>query len=135
MDFNSALINAIFNVGTTSTTINVPVTKDNIVEKSETFNLNFNIPSSLSGQVTPGTITKSLGNIIDNTGKIKLLVNKFNFIMLLVTTMRFTQSAYSVDENNGPVQPVLVLSNPSSTDITVQVFNINITAFGGCYNM
>ena len=37
---------------------------------------------------------------------------------------------YYVNENDGPAQPVLVLSNPSSTDITVQVRSNNITATG-----
>ena len=41
---------------------------------------------------------------------------------------------YSVDEDDGPAQPVLVLSNPSSTDITVQVFDISVTAAGKFYN-
>jgi len=35
----------------------------------------------------------------------------------------FEQSTYNVEEDDGPALPVLVLSNPSSTDITVQVFN------------
>ena len=38
------------------------------------------------------------------------------------------KSAYSVDEDDGPAQPVLVLSNPSSTDITVQVRDTQNTA-------
>jgi len=42
----------------------------------------------------------------------------------------FDQSSYSVDEDNGPAQPVLVLSNPSSINITVEVGDINITAMG-----
>ena len=37
---------------------------------------------------------------------------------------------YSVNENEGPVQPVLVLSNPSSTSITVQVTDGMGTATG-----
>ena len=44
--------------------------------------------------------------------------------------MSFNQSTYSVDEDDGPAQPVLVLSNPSSTDITVQVRSNDITATG-----
>ena len=44
--------------------------------------------------------------------------------------MKFTQSAYNVNEGSGPVQPMLVLSNPLSTDITIEVFNTNITAIG-----
>ena len=46
------------------------------------------------------------------------------------TTITFSQSTYSVDENNGSVRIVLVLSNPSSTDITVQVRDSNNTATG-----
>ena len=44
--------------------------------------------------------------------------------------MNFSHSAYSINEDSGPLQPVLVLSNPSSTNITVEVFNTNITALG-----
>ena len=44
--------------------------------------------------------------------------------------MRFSQSAYSVNEGAGAAQPVLVLSNPSSTDITAVVYSTNGTAFG-----
>ena len=40
----------------------------------------------------------------------------------------FNQTTYSVDEDDGPAKPVLVLSNPSSTDITVQVRDTQNTA-------
>ena len=33
----------------------------------------------------------------------------------------FSQPTYSVIENAGPAQPVLVLSNPSATEFTVRV--------------
>ena len=42
----------------------------------------------------------------------------------------FNQSVYSVNEDAGPVQLVLVISNPSSTDITVQVTNTDRSATG-----
>jgi len=42
----------------------------------------------------------------------------------------FSQSTFIINENAGPAQPVLVLSNPSSTDITVQVLNIDGSASG-----
>ena len=38
---------------------------------------------------------------------------------------------YSVIENNGPAQPVLELSNPSSREFNVTVFNTNVSATGG----
>ena len=42
----------------------------------------------------------------------------------------FSQTTYSVDENAGPARPELVLNNPSSTDVTVEVINTNGMAFG-----
>ena len=44
--------------------------------------------------------------------------------------MSFNQSTYSVDEDDGPAQPVLVLSSPSSANITVQMFSIDGSAAG-----
>ena len=35
--------------------------------------------------------------------------------------MRFGQTTYNVDEDDGPAQPTLVLSGPSATAITVEV--------------
>ena len=46
-------------------------------------------------------------------------------------TITFNQSTYSVNEDDGPAQPVLVLSNPSSTDIVVIVDASDITASNG----
>ena len=45
--------------------------------------------------------------------------------------MGFEEIMYSIDESD-TVQPVLVLSNPSSFDITVQVFTMNGSATGKC---
>ena len=39
-------------------------------------------------------------------------------------TVMFRQPVYSVKENAGVVKPVLVLSKPSSVDITVQVIDV-----------
>ena len=69
MDYDSTPFNATFTAGSTSTIVNVPVIKDNIAEGSETFNLNFIIPSSLKDQIMPGTITEAVGNITDKTSK------------------------------------------------------------------
>ena len=46
------------------------------------------------------------------------------------TTVSFNQSMYTVIENEGQVQPVIVLSNPSSTDVTIQVTDGGGTATG-----
>ena len=52
------------------------------------------------------------------------------YFNLVVATISFNQSMYSVNENEGSIQPVLVLSNPSSTDVTVQVTDEEGTASG-----
>ena len=45
-------------------------------------------------------------------------------------TVSFSQSTYSVNEDAGPAQPVLVLSNPPSTDTSVHMSTSDITATG-----
>ena len=54
----------------------------------------------------------------------------FNLMYLQVTTVMFSQSTYSVNEDDGPARAVLVLSNPSSTDINVQVTTTDGSATG-----
>ena len=44
--------------------------------------------------------------------------------------MRFDEPIYVVDEDEGPARPTIILSNPSATDITVQVTNTDGTATG-----
>ena len=53
-----------------------------------------------------------------------------SFFFLIVITITFNQSEYSVNEDIGSVQLVLVLSNPSSFVETVQVFSTDISATG-----
>jgi len=57
------------------------------------------------------------------------MVNSLSYILLGIT-VQFEQSTYFVDEDDIPRNFVLVLSNPSSTDITVQVLNNDITSIG-----
>ena len=47
--------------------------------------------------------------------------------------MRFDNSVYNIDEDNGLVRPFLIFSNPSSFVEIVQVNNIDITATGKLY--
>ena len=44
--------------------------------------------------------------------------------------MRFTQSTYRVNEDDGSVQLILVLSYPASTNITVIISSIDKSAEG-----
>ena len=47
---------------------------------------------------------------------------------LVAITITFSETTYSVDEDDGPAQPVLVLSNPSATDFTVRVREVEGSA-------
>ena len=47
----------------------------------------------------------------------------------------FNQSMYNVDEDDGPAQLILVLSNPSSSDITMQVVTEDGSATGEYCNI
>ena len=53
-----------------------------------------------------------------------------NYFISLAITITFSQSTYSVDEDDGPAQPVLVLSNPSATGFTVRVREVEGSATG-----
>ena len=47
--------------------------------------------------------------------------------------MTFSESVYNISENNGHLQPTLILSNPLSTNFTVQVFSsTDDPAIGEC---
>jgi len=48
-------------------------------------------------------------------------------------TINFQHPAYDVHEYSESVEPVLILSNPSSTDITISVFATDGTATGEYY--
>ena len=53
-----------------------------------------------------------------------------NLTLLLDITVSFGQGMYTINENAGVVQVSLILSNPSSTVVSVNVFNTNVTANG-----
>ena len=66
-----------------------------------------------------------------------MYVQSYEYVIyhLLATTVMFSQTVYSVDENAGPAQPVLVLSNPSSSNITVEVLSSDGSATGEYYSI
>ena len=53
-----------------------------------------------------------------------------NHYITTAITVKFNQSTYRINEDGRLVQPVLVLTNPSSFDITVQIINNNNNATG-----
>ena len=46
-----------------------------------------------------------------------------SFILHIAATVNFSQSMYSVNENNLMIQLMLILSNPSSREFTIDVLN------------
>ena len=52
------------------------------------------------------------------------------FTYPVVAIVMFNESTYSVNEDVESVQPVLVLSIPSSTNLIVQVTSVDVTATG-----
>jgi len=80
VDYTSIPSVATFTAGTTSTTINILVTTDNIAEGPEMFDLSFRI-LSLSENIIPGNIRLAIGNITDNTGKTSIIaVTNFYYL-------------------------------------------------------
>ena len=69
IDYSSTPINATFAPGFSSTTVNILVMEDDIVESSETFSLSIIIPSSLGSRVLPGRLNTAIGRITDSNGK------------------------------------------------------------------
>ena len=52
------------------------------------------------------------------------------YYLIIDVTVSFKNPKYSVKENDGTLQLVLVLSKPSSTDITIKVVNYDNTTMG-----
>ena len=46
---------------------------------------------------------------------------QLTFCLLTAATVSFNESSYVINEASGLVQPVLILSNPSSSDVVIQV--------------
>ena len=60
-----------------------------------------------------------------------IVLHHFNgyFVYYIAPTVRFEQPIYNVNEND-TLQLVLILSNPSSSNVSVQVFTIDGSATG-----
>ena len=55
------------------------------------------------------------------------------FNIILAASLAFSEPMYSISENAGLLEPILILSNPSSTAFTVQVFSsTDDPAIGKC---
>ena len=71
VDFNSTMQTVTIINGTNSTTVNIPVIDDDIVEGNEMFNITLSLPSSLNGAgvvlANDSDIVSATGIIIDTT--------------------------------------------------------------------
>ena len=105
------------------------MTKDGIAEGSEMFDLTFTIPSTVKAVIL-GTITRAIGSIVDIESKYSRYYLLLDNSLLSDITVSFIQATYTINENNGLVQPVLSLSIPSSTVINVSVNDVSNTATG-----
>ena len=52
------------------------------------------------------------------------------YYYIVGSTVKFSQISYSTAEDNGALQTVLILSNPLSSNITIEVVDINGTSIG-----
>ena len=59
-----------------------------------------------------------------------MCVTLINFINLVAITLEFSQPTYKVNENDGTIQLMLILSNPSSFEIIADVFSVSDSATG-----
>ena len=66
VDFNSATQTVTITAGTNSSTVNITVINDNIVEGDEMFTMTLDVPATSHG-VIAGAITMATATIIDST--------------------------------------------------------------------
>ena len=69
VDYDNTMLTATFGSGVTKIKVRVPVTRDNIVEGREEFDLFLTVPSSLGPAITAIDKTRAVGVIVDSTSK------------------------------------------------------------------
>ena len=129
MDYGSGPYTVTFFAGESSTLFEVPINDDNIFEASETFSITID-QSSLPNRRILVASSPLTTTILDDDCKWTDINCVMDTIVsfYIAPTVSFSHSIYRFNEGDGPAQPVLVLSNPSSTDITVQVSDTGVTA-------
>ena len=134
-DYESGPFNVTIPAGEIRVPFNISIIDDNIFEANESFSLSINssFPPCQELLTSDCNLTVTIV-IVDNDGE--LLHYEYIFMLvyiilnLIVITVRFDNAAYTITENDGIVQPLLVLSNPSSFVETVEVIDTHITADG-----
>ena len=67
MDYSSTSVSATFPAGVNSTTVNVPVISDNIVERNETLQLEVYVPVPAKYAIKTGKPSKAIAVITDSS--------------------------------------------------------------------
>ena len=129
-DYNSGPFNIVIPSEVVNVTFNISIITDNILEGDEVFYLRIG-SSSLPNNVTVGRLNTTTIVILDDDRKYFIVASSLEHnVNSIAITITFSQSTYTTDEDSGEVQVELVFSNPSMTDITVQVNTIDITTNG-----
>ena len=86
VDFNTATLTATFGSGVTMSNVSVPVFSDDIVERTEQFDLMLTVPPSLAPAIRAGGRNSALGVIMDSTSKYS--IRYYTVIMLILKLIR-----------------------------------------------
>ena len=129
-DYNVTQQSLVIPAGSTSSSYSIDIINDMIHENDETFNITITFLPSCLSIIFDHNVSTVI--ILDDEG---MKIIKWNDWLLSLyvapsTCITFNQSAYTANEDDGFVTIVLTLSNPSTTDITVQVSSTNGSAIG-----
>ena len=129
----------------TSVAFDVSFINDTILEGNESFILAVSLPNRFyCDYPCMATVT-----IVDTSGESLIMpcmhqvyVTEYSTTLthsckiychfLSVSTVRFNQSRYSVNESDGKVNIILYHSNPSSIDIKLKIYSKDVSAHGKC---
>lgn len=71
VDFDSTTQTAAITAGSNSSTVNIGVINDNVVEGNEAFTMNLNVPGSLGPGIVAGNVAMAMVIISDSTSKLR----------------------------------------------------------------
>ena len=114
-DFGSGPFTASFPAGSTTSSVKVPITDDQLQEGDETFTAQLQIPSNVPDTVVRGENAVAQVVIEDNEE---------------VITINFNPARYEVSEDGLNVELTLVASRPSPVPYSITVNTIDGTAQG-----
>jgi len=128
-DYSAGPYSVTFSPLMTRQLLTIAIVDDNIMEMNEQFQLT--ISNSLPDRVTISDPSQTIVTIRDDDGNLVTVMWLTNLCEIIVDiTVTFKKLMYRVDEDKGSAKPTLVLSNPSSTNITITVNTMDGSADG-----